>query len=121
MRLHTSPGIMQHRRLPTMRKAIPTMGSVRSVPSAPMMSSRETAVSAAIQIRLMDDLVASGVSGIMVSAVDPKTESEALNRIGSQVALATTDSDAPQTSRIAYIGSSNVDAGKQAEAVGERP
>jgi ribose transport system substrate-binding protein len=70
--------------------------------------------SAAIQIRLMDDLVASGVSGIMVSAVDPKTESDALNRIGSQVALATTDSDAPQTSRIAYIGSSNTDAGKQA-------
>ena len=70
--------------------------------------------SAAIQIRLMDDLVASGVAGIMVSAVDPKTESDALNRIGQQVALATTDSDAPQTSRIAYIGSSNTDAGKQA-------
>ena len=70
--------------------------------------------SAAIQIRLMDDLVASGVAAIMVSAVDPKTESDALNRIGQQVLLATTDSDAPQTSRIAYIGSSNTDAGKQA-------
>jgi ribose transport system substrate-binding protein len=62
----------------------------------------------------MDDLVASGVAAIMVSAVDPKTESDALNRIGQQVLLATTDSDAPQTSRIAYIGSSNTDAGKQA-------
>jgi ribose transport system substrate-binding protein len=70
--------------------------------------------SAAIQIRLMDDLAASGVAGIMVSAVDPKTESDALNRIGGQVALFTTDSDAPNTSRIAYIGSSNTDAGKQA-------
>src|SRR5215510_5822374 len=69
---------------------------------------------AAIQIRLMDDLVAAGVAGIMVSAVDPKTESDALNRIGQQVALFTTDSDAPNTSRIAYIGSSNTDAGKQA-------
>ena len=69
---------------------------------------------AAIQIRLMDDLVASGVAGIMVSAVDPKTESDALNRIGGQVALFTTDSDAPNTSRIAYIGSSNTAAGKQA-------
>src|ERR1700724_2928034 len=46
--------------------------------------------SAAIQIRLMDDLVASGVAGIMVSSADPKTSSEALNRIGSQVALFTT-------------------------------
>jgi len=70
--------------------------------------------SAAIQIRLMDDLVASGVAGIMVSAVDPKTSTDALNRIGKQVALFTTDSDAPNTSRIAYIGSSNTDAGKQA-------
>jgi len=69
---------------------------------------------AAIQIRLMDDLVAAGYAGIMVSAVDPKTESDALNRIGKQVALFTTDSDAPKTSRIAYIGSSNTDAGKQA-------
>ena len=69
---------------------------------------------AAIQIRLMDDLVAAGAAGIMVSSADPKTSSEALNRIGKQVALFTTDSDAPETSRIAYIGSSNVDAGKQA-------
>ena len=70
--------------------------------------------SAAIQTRLMDDLVAAGVSGIMVSAVDPKTMGDALDRIGKQVALFTTDSDAPKSSRVAYIGSSNVDAGKQA-------
>src|SRR5713101_8941178 len=70
--------------------------------------------SAAIQTRMMDDLVAAGVAGIMVSAVDPKTMGDALNRIGKQVALFTTDSDAPKSSRVAYIGSSNVDAGKQA-------
>lgn len=69
---------------------------------------------AAVQQRLMDDLVAAGVSAIMVSAVDPKTSTEALNRIGAQVPLFTTDSDAPNTNRIAYIGSSNTDAGKQA-------
>ncbi|MBV8747868.1 MAG: sugar-binding protein [Xanthobacteraceae bacterium] len=70
--------------------------------------------SAAIQTRLMDDLVAAGVAGIMVSAVDPKTMGDALNRVGSQTALFTTDSDAPNSKRIAYIGSSNTDAGKQA-------
>ena len=37
--------------------------------------------SAAIQTRLMDDLVAAGASGIMVSAVDPKTMGDALDRI----------------------------------------
>jgi ribose transport system substrate-binding protein len=70
--------------------------------------------SAAIQTRMMDDLVAAGVAGIMVSAVDPKTMGDALNRVGGQVALFTTDSDAPNSKRIAYIGSSNTDAGKQA-------
>jgi len=69
---------------------------------------------AAVQQRLMDDLVAAGVSAIMVSAVDPKSSTDALNRIGGQVPLFTTDSDAPDTKRIAYIGSSNTDAGRQA-------
>ncbi len=70
--------------------------------------------SAAIQTRIMDDLVAAGVAGMLVSAVDPKTMGDALNRVGGQVALFTTDSDAPNSKRVAYIGSSNVDAGKQA-------
>lgn len=70
--------------------------------------------SAAIQNRLMDDLVASGAAGIMVSAVDPKTQTDELDKIGGQVTLFTTDSDAPKTKRIAYVGSSNIDAGKQA-------
>jgi ribose transport system substrate-binding protein len=69
---------------------------------------------AAIQQRLMDDLVAAGADAIMVSAVDPKTSTEALNRVGAQVPLFTTDSDAPDSNRIAYIGSSNVELGKDA-------
>ncbi len=69
---------------------------------------------AAIQQRLMEDLVAAGVDAIMVSAVDPKTSTEPLNRIAGQVPLFTTDSDAPDTDRIAYIGSSNVELGKDA-------
>ncbi|HNB28466.1 MAG TPA: sugar-binding protein, partial [Alphaproteobacteria bacterium] len=70
--------------------------------------------SAAIQQRLMDDLVAAGVSGILVSPDDPKHSTEALNRIAGQAALFTTDSDAPDSNRVVYIGSSNVEAGKQA-------
>ena len=41
---------------------------------------------AAIQQRLMDDLVAAGVAGIMVSAVDPKHQTEGLDKIASQTA-----------------------------------
>ncbi|NTS33750.1 monosaccharide ABC transporter substrate-binding protein, CUT2 family [Phyllobacterium sp. YR620] len=76
--------------------------------------------SVAIQQRLMDDLVTAGVKGIMVSAVDPKTSTDGLNKIASQTALFTTDSDAPQTNRVAYIGSSNVDAGKQAAEIAKK-
>ena len=62
----------------------------------------------------MDDLVAAGTDAIMISSVDPKTSTDAFNRIAAQIPLFTTDSDAPQSNRIAYIGSSNTDAGVQA-------
>src|SRR5271155_410604 len=75
----------------------------------------------AAQQRLMDDLVASGVSAIMVSAVDPKTETEALDNVAKQIPLFTTDSDAPKTKRIAYIGSSNTAAGNQAGGLALKP
>ncbi len=69
---------------------------------------------AALQNALMDDLVAAGTDAIMISSVDPKTSIDAFNRIAAQVPLFTTDSDAPDSNRIAYIGSSNVQAGEQA-------
>ncbi|MDA9547809.1 ABC transporter substrate-binding protein [Bradyrhizobium sp. CCBAU 45321] len=69
---------------------------------------------AAVQQRVMDDLVAAGAAGIMVSAVDPKNQTEHLNKVASQTVLFTTDSDAPKSKRVAYIGSSNTDLGKEA-------
>lgn len=71
---------------------------------------------AALQNALMDDLVAAGTDAIMISSVDPKTSIDAFNRIAAQVPLFTTDSDAPQSNRIAYLGSSNTLAGEQAGA-----
>ena len=69
---------------------------------------------AALQNALMDDLVAAGTDAIMISSVDPKTSIDAFNRIADQVPLFTTDSDAPESERIAYLGSSNTKAGVQA-------
>jgi ribose transport system substrate-binding protein len=69
---------------------------------------------AALQNALMDDLVAAGTDAIMISSVDPKTSIDAFNRIAGQVPLFTTDSDAADSNRIAYLGSSNTDAGVQA-------
>jgi ribose transport system substrate-binding protein len=71
----------------------------------------------AAQQQLMDDLVTAGAKGVMVSAVDPKTSTSGLNKIASETALFTTDSDAPQTNRVAYIGSSNIAAGLQAAEI----
>jgi ribose transport system substrate-binding protein len=75
--------------------------------------------SVAIQQTLMDNLVTAGVKGIMVSAVDPKA-TEVLDKIAGQTALFTTDSDAPNSKRIAYIGSSNVLAGGQAAEIAKK-
>jgi ribose transport system substrate-binding protein len=69
---------------------------------------------AAVQQRVLEDLVAAGVASIMVSAVDPKNQTDGLKKISEQVPLFTTDSDAAQSGRIAYIGSSNTELGKDA-------
>ncbi|MCG6858450.1 MAG: sugar-binding protein [Salaquimonas sp.] len=69
---------------------------------------------AAIQRRMMDDLVAAGVDAIAVSVVDPPTSTDAINSVASQIPFFTFDSDATQSNRIAYIGSSNVQLGKMA-------
>ncbi|MEQ8480577.1 MAG: sugar-binding protein [Hoeflea sp.] len=78
---------------------------------------------AALQNALMDDLVAAGTDAIMISSADPKNSIDAFNRIAAQVPLFTTDSDAPDSDRIAYLGSSNTAAGVQAGeiAVGAMP
>jgi len=69
---------------------------------------------AAIQQRLLEDLMASGVAAVAVSVLDPKTQIDMLNKIGSNVPLLTFDSDAPSSKRLAYIGSSNTDLGRNA-------
>ncbi len=69
---------------------------------------------AAIQQRVVDDLIAAGVDAVAVSVVDPATSTEAINRAAGQVPYFTFDSDAPQSDRIAYFGSSNVELGKMA-------
>jgi ribose transport system substrate-binding protein len=69
---------------------------------------------AAIQQRVVDDLIAAGVDAVAVSVVDPATSTDAINRAAAQVPYFTFDSDAPQSDRIAYFGSSNVELGKMA-------
>lgn len=69
------------------------------------------------QQRLLDDLTAKGVQGIAVSPIDPENQTTALNRVADKALLLTTDSDAPNSKRAAYVGTDNVAAGKQAGQV----
>src|SRR3984885_2976562 len=69
---------------------------------------------AAEQRRELDDLLARGVAGVSISAIDPKNSTEEFNKVAGKAALFTTDSDAPQSNRVVYIGTDNVAAGRQA-------
>jgi ribose transport system substrate-binding protein len=70
--------------------------------------------SAADQQQILNDLVAAGVDGVAVSVDDPENQTAFLDRIARQTLLITTDSDAPQSKRVCYIGTDNVAAGRQA-------
>jgi ribose transport system substrate-binding protein len=70
--------------------------------------------SAAGQVRVIDDLLARGVQGIALSPVDPVNEVPKLNETAKSVVVFCADSDAPTSDRSCYIGTNNVDAGKQA-------
>jgi len=69
---------------------------------------------AAEQKVILEDLVTRGVSGIAVSPVSPDSQTDVLNKAGERVNLICMDSDAPKSKRLAYVGTSNLDAGKTA-------
>ncbi|MBK1657164.1 sugar-binding protein [Paracraurococcus ruber] len=72
--------------------------------------------SAAEQRRILDELLARKVAGVAISAINPASQTEALNRVAAQSVLFTTDSDAPASNRMVYIGTDNVAAGRRAGA-----
>lgn len=69
---------------------------------------------AASQKRIIDDLLVRGVDGITISPIDPVNQSPMLKDVAAQTLLFCHDSDAPDSGRTCYIGTNNVDAGKQA-------
>jgi ribose transport system substrate-binding protein len=70
--------------------------------------------SAAEQQQILDDLVAKGVDGIAVSSIDPKNQTDFLNKIASQTLLICVDSDAADSKRVCYLGTDNFAAGIEA-------
>jgi ribose transport system substrate-binding protein len=69
---------------------------------------------AADQQRIVEGLMARGVKGMAISPNDPVNQVEMLNRVAAQMPLICHDSDAPQSNRLAYVGTNNVKAGREA-------
>lgn len=62
----------------------------------------------------LEDLMARGVDGIALAPVDPNNQTDAIDKAASQTKLITTDTDAPKSKRICYVGTDNYAAGKLA-------
>ena len=62
----------------------------------------------------VDDLLAKGAKGIAISPVDPPNETDYLNTVAAKTNLITSDSDAPNSNRLCYIGTDNHAAGVMA-------
>jgi ribose transport system substrate-binding protein len=70
--------------------------------------------SATEQKRILDDLVSRGVAGIAISPYDPVNQVAMLDAAAERCPLICTDSDAPGSRRVCYVGTDNVAAGQQA-------
>ena len=67
------------------------------------------------QVNIIESLIAKGVSGIAVSANDPDGVTSVIDKaIAAGIPVITFDSDAPNSSRLAYIGTDNYKAGREA-------
>jgi ribose transport system substrate-binding protein len=66
------------------------------------------------QSQTIRDLLSQGVGGLIVSPVHPEAQTALLNEVAGKIPLITVDSDSPKSNRIAFIGTNNYEAGRQA-------
>jgi ribose transport system substrate-binding protein len=66
------------------------------------------------QTRIFDDLLVKGTDGIAISPLDSVNQAAMIDRGTAKALISTTDSDATTSKRAFYVGTSNVDAGRQA-------
>ena len=70
--------------------------------------------SAAQQKQIVESLIAKGVNGLAISPLNPESISRLLDEAAEYMPVICQDSDAPNSKRVCYIGTDNVDAGRQA-------
>jgi ribose transport system substrate-binding protein len=66
------------------------------------------------QNRLLETILSKKDSygGVAISPLDPKNQTEILNKVAAELPLITHDSDAPNSQRRFFVGTNNVEAGK---------
>src|SRR4051794_16492895 len=69
-------------------------------------------MAAEVQKPIIDSWVSQGVSGIGVSVIDPKGQTEDLGVISKKVPIVTMDNDAEGSGRLCYVGVDNKEAGR---------
>lgn len=69
---------------------------------------------AAQQQQIIEASIAKGVDGMAVSVLDPKGAISVINEAAKHMPVITQDSDCPDSNRKVYIGTDNVEAGRQA-------
>jgi ribose transport system substrate-binding protein len=65
----------------------------------------------AVQESIVNALVSHGEKAIAISPIDPDTQTPWLNKVAQECPLITSDSDAPLSNRLAYVGTDNKTAG----------
>lgn len=66
------------------------------------------------QNRILEDLANQSYSGVALSVIAPKDQIREINRAADRMNVITTDSDAPESGRIAFVGPKQYDAGAAA-------
>ena len=67
---------------------------------------------AAVQVRMIEDLITKGVNAIVISPNDPASVVDVINSgLEQGVLMLTFDSDSPDSNRVMYIGTDNKTAG----------
>jgi ribose transport system substrate-binding protein len=79
----------------------------------------------ATQKQEVENAINQGAKAVTISVIDPKNQVETIDEFASQVHVLTQDNDAPNSKRLAYIGTDNYKAGRAAgqlvkEALGEK-
>jgi ribose transport system substrate-binding protein len=66
------------------------------------------------QQRLVENVIARGVTGMAISPNDAANQVEMLNKAAATINVITHDSDAPDSDRLCYVGTNNFVAGQEA-------